>query len=129
MPSKNKNKRQGLHPVTKAVIPILIAALVSLMGTAGGLIAKNIGDIRTLSRKLERAEVDKYRRTLGHYRDHYLAAKNCITKNKRILRDLPEGDRLINTAQSAIDECSEARDGWRAMVENYVEENKHMGYD
>ena len=122
-------EKKGLHPVTKMMLPILGAALVSVLGTGAGLIAKHEGDIRTANRKLERSNVDKYRRTLEHLRVHFRTSGECVVRNKRILRGLPEGNPLIPVAESNIDQCEEEKSEWKERIENYVEENKHMGYD
>lgn len=118
-----------LHPATKAVIPILVAALVSLIGTGGGLLAKHEGDIRTINRHMERINVEKYRRNLQHYRNHYAATRECITRNKRIARGLPQGHELITLAMDRVEQCEEEKGSWQELIENFVEENKHMGYD
>lgn len=125
----DKEDRKGLNPVTKTIIPIVLAALISVLGTGAGVIAKHEGDIRTLNRKMERTNVDKYRRNLQHYRNHYDGVKECIIRNKRIARGLPEGHDLIALAENQVESCIEDRASWLELIENFVEENKHMGYD
>jgi di/tripeptidase len=107
----------------------MIPGLISILIAGGGVIAKNMLEIRTLDRKQERANVDRYRRTLEHFRAHYATSGECVIRNKRILRELPEDDPLVPVAEGMIDQCNEEKEEWRERIENYVEENKHMGYD
>ena len=113
----------------KMVGPILLAVVVSVFGTAAGIIAKHEGDVRTLYRHSERTNVDRYRRILNHYRAHYSEATVCVNRNKRIMRALSDDNPLKTIALNMSEQCQEDKEKWRGMVEHSVEDNKHMGYN
>lgn len=120
-----KDKKGTLEKVAPFIIPVV----VSLCMTVGGVLVKHEAGIRKTNRMLERVSVDKYRRNLQHYRAHYEGAKDCVVRNKRISRALTEGDDLIAVAVNMAEQCEEDKDTWKELIENFVEENKHMGYD
>ena len=124
-----EKKEAMIGPVGKVLLPLAGAALLSAVGAGATMILKHEGDVRTIDRIIERARVDRYRRNLEHYRDHYLLEKDCITRNKSILRYLEEGSALVPIAEGALDRCVELKEDWYGKIENYVEENKHMGYE
>lgn len=128
MPTSQESSEEHKKPLIGKILPLLIPGLVTVLIAGGSLIAKNTLELRTADRKIERANVDRYRRTLEHYRTHMSGASDCMVRNKRILRGLPETNPLIPVAEGMIDQCEEEKDEWKERIENYVEENKHMGY-